>query len=114
MNYPNGFAERFLNYMNANSHLNIGIDSDGGWIDYPAEGDDGDVKFGGRVYVADDQLRAAYEAISIHASHFYPDVSGEEATMAMLALSIWEIVGNETQLGPKNFMVEHIVERYLG
>jgi hypothetical protein len=114
MDYPTGFAQRFLRWADAFGGGWANADFDAGQIDFFSEYDrdsaDGrSAPIGARLIVDDVGLAPFWEELAHEAKGSYPELLIEDAAMTMLAVDIDEFLSTNYSPAPRIFLIAEVL-----
>jgi hypothetical protein len=112
MDYPAGFAQRFLRWADAFRGGWANADFDAGQIDFVSEYDrDGGNgrTIGARLLVDDVGLAPYWEGLAREATGSYPELRIEDAAMTMLAVDIEEFLSTNYSPAPRFFLITEVL-----
>jgi hypothetical protein len=113
VDYPKGFARRFLEEAASYGHAWANLDLDSGEIDYiedPSDSADDEVSTAtARVAIADKDLEPVWGDLVSEARSFYPSLPIEESVGALLSVIIEEFVLTNYTPAPRFFSLAQIL-----
>jgi hypothetical protein len=113
VDYPYGFARRFLDQAARYGHAWANVDLDVGEIDYvedPSDTTDDDVNTASaRISVTDTDLQPAWDRLVREALAFYPSLRIEEGAATILSVCIEEFPLTNNEPAPRFFTVSQIL-----
>jgi hypothetical protein len=103
--YPTGFARRFLDWARTAGPAWANIDVELGEIDYV----DDAPEHSARIHLDDEGLMPKWPSLLREGRAFYPRLSGEEGAMVMLTVGIEEFLRTTNDpREPRYFMIQQL------
>jgi hypothetical protein len=113
MDYPDGFARRFLEQAAKYGHAWANVDLDAGEIDYVNTLDDASdpevSDANARVQITDSEIEPAWEDLIGEARSFYPSLPIEQGVYALLSVIIEETLLTNYLPPPRVFTIGQIL-----